>query len=425
MTERIYYHDSYLTNFSAKVIKKQKDNDYFGLVFDKTAFYPTSGGQPHDQGTVNEVPIVNIVDLHNGQILHLLKKDIKEANIDCVINWSTRFDHMQQHSGQHILSQAFLKVTGATTIGFHLSSDYSTIDLDIASVSDPDLEKVEHLANCIVYENRSVDMRIIEQEDILSLDLRKKTDRSGPIRVIEIKEFDLSPCGGTHVKNTAEIGGIFVKNIEKISRGVRIEFLCGQRIIESYRNDLSFLESIAGQLCISPEEAPTRIEIQIDELKQLRKQVHTMNLHHANDVARKLCNEAFLLETIIDFQPGERDRLNNKEHFEELLRKTKVVMHLFSNETCSLKEIAQEIMKKEKFTIVLLACESKNSQIVFSGPSFINFQFILDGCFQIIGGKGGGSKTFVQAGGCNPKTLSKGLDLASNLVVDLFLKHFG
>lgn len=456
MTERIYYHDSYLTKFSAKVVNRQKENGFFGLVFDKTAFYPTSGGQPHDQGTVNGIPIVKVVDLNNGQILHLLEKDIKKINIDCTINWPTRFDHMQQHSGQHILSQSFLKVTAATTVGFHLSGDYATIDLDTDNVSNHQIKKVEQLSNRIVYENRSVYMKILGQEEVSSLNVRKKSNRMGPIRIIEIEEFDISPCGGTHVKKTAEIGGIFVKSVDRINRGVRIEFLCGQRIIESYRNDLSSLENIAKQLSITPREAPKRVGILLDELKRLRKEAQTRNLHSARDIARTLCNEAFLFKTVVDFSPflaelkeealykkslknasgddrsfdllepsqAQLDRWEKIKHFKEILGKTKVIMHLLIEQDCPLKEIAQEIIKQERLAIVLLACQSKNSQLVFAGPSIINLQSVLDGCVKLIGGKGGGSNTFVQGGGCNPSKLSMGLDLALNLVVNSFLENF-
>ena len=372
MTERIYYHDSYLTKFSAKIVNRQKENGSFGLIFDRSAFYPASGGQPHDQGSVNGIPIVKVVGLHDGQILHLLKKDIKRVNVDCVINWAIRFDYMQQHSGQHVLSQAFLKVTGATTVGFHLSDNYSTIDLNIPNVVGHHVKEVERLSNSIVYENRTVYMRILEQEEVSRLNLRQKSYRNGPIRIIEIEEFDLSPCGGTHVKKTAEIGGIFIKKIDKINRGVRIEFLCGQRIIESYRKDQSSLENIAQQLSISPQEAPERVENQLDELKRLRKEVQTNNSDQVNDLARDLCDEAFLFKTVVDLPPGQPGGLMNIEH----IGKTKVIMHLFNKQNCPLKEIAQAIKKHEKFAIILLGCQSKNSQIVFSGPSFINFQLL-------------------------------------------------
>lgn len=448
MTERLYYHDSYLTKFSAKVVNRQKEDSCFALVFNKTAFYPTSGGQPHDQGMVNEIPVVKVVDLPNGEILHMLEQDIEINNVDCTISWPTRFDHMQQHTGQHILSQSFLKLTGSATVGFHLSSDYATIDLDTNTISRHQIQKVAQLANSIIYENRPVDIKILEQEEVSSLKIRKQSNRAGPIRIIEIKEFDISACGGTHVKKTGEIGGIFIKSVDRINRGLRIEFICGQRIIESYRTDLDSLDNIAKQLSVSRREAPKRVDIQLDELKSLRKEIDTNNLHRASVLARTLYDQAPLMKSLKNFSLF-LDELKKTEKWKwetngklymlkepsveilercELIRyfgEVKVIKRAFDcDENCALiKEIAQAIIKHQD-CLVFLGCKTRNPQILFANSvgrlTNLDLLSVMGICARLIGGNGGGSPHFVQGGGSDPKQISKALDLALDTVLNNF-----
>ena len=246
MTQRLYYSDSYLRFFSAKLLKQAQGPEGWMVVLDQTAFYPTSGGQPHDLGKIGDIDVWNVVENEHDEIQHWLRQPLEKGReIHCMIDWARRFDHMQQHSGQHILSQAFLRAAKLETVSFHLGANYATIDLATESLSAGQLHHAEDLANIIVYENRPIRVRTVSPNEVSSLGLRKESRREGLVRIVEIQDFDLSACGGTHVRTTGEIGGIFVRKLERVNRQARVTFVCGRRTVEASRNDLELVEAVA------------------------------------------------------------------------------------------------------------------------------------------------------------------------------------
>lgn len=264
MTNRLYYTDAYRTEFSATVIDRSEDGRRVYL--DATAFYPTSGGQLHDTGTLGGVAVVDVVD-EDDRIAHILDGAIPPgaSAIAAAIDWTRRYDHMQQHTGQHLLSAVFEDLFGAKTASVHFGPDYSTIDLEIDSISHTQLVSAEERANTLVAEARPVSVTF---EDAASAaGLRKASDRAGALRIVSIDAIDRSACGGTHVRSTAEIGAILLRSVEKVRKTTRVEFVCGLRAIKRARGDYESLTRIATSLSASIADAATIVGAQADKLK--------------------------------------------------------------------------------------------------------------------------------------------------------------
>jgi alanyl-tRNA synthetase len=241
VTERLYYHDSYLTHFTAAI----QSVDGVRAYLDRTAFYPTSGGQPFDTGFLNGARVLEVTE-EGESIVHVLDRPIEPGEATGGIDWARRFDHMQQHTGQHLLSAVFEAHAGLATIGFHLGRDVSTIDLTAPQVDAQTLERIERSANEEIARNREV---AVSFEDAASVgELRKASDRSGTLRIVTIAGLDRSACGGTHVRRTGEIGCILLGRTEKIRNSTRIEFVCGLRAISAARADRKALKTQADAL---------------------------------------------------------------------------------------------------------------------------------------------------------------------------------
>lgn len=263
MTERLYYTDSYLREFRARILDRSEDGAT--LYLDRTAFYPTSGGQPNDIGSIDGTAVLDVVD-EGERIAHRLAKAVNIAEVECRIDWPRRLDHMQQHSGQHLLSAVFIEQFGIETVSFHLGQEISTIDLEVPAV---DMEKVmaaERRANEAVSENRPI--AITYEDASAAADLRKPSDRGGTLRIVSIQGLDRIACGGTHVRLTGEIGPILIRRLEKIRNHVRVEFLCGMRAIRRARADYSALAQIAQSFSTSVDETPQVAAAQIEAARE-------------------------------------------------------------------------------------------------------------------------------------------------------------
>jgi alanyl-tRNA synthetase len=264
MTTRLYYTDAYRTEFSASVVDRSEDGRRVYL--DATAFYPTSGGQLHDTGTLGGIAVVDVVD-EEDRIAHVLDGAVapEATTVAGTIDWVRRYDHMQQHTGQHLLSAVFEDLFGARTASVHFGPDYSTLDLEIESLSHAQLVTAEERANVVVSEARPVSVAF---EDAASaVGLRKASDRGGTLRIVSIDAIDRSACGGTHVRSTAEIGPILLRSVEKVRKTTRVEFICGLRAVRRARGDYESLTRIAASLSASLADAPSIVAAQADRLK--------------------------------------------------------------------------------------------------------------------------------------------------------------
>ncbi len=264
MTHRHYYTDAYRREFTATVLERSADGTR--LYLDETAFYPTSGGQPHDLGTLGGVDVVDVVD-EDSRIAHVVSRpiDAVEPRLVGRIDWTRRYDHMQQHTGQHLLSAVFEDLFGARTVSVHFGPESSTLDLDVEGLTREQIVTAESRANDVVGEARPV---LVTFEDAATAQgLRKASERAGTLRIVSIEGVDRSACGGTHVRTTAEIGAVLVRSSEKVRKTTRVEFVCGRRALRRARRDLEALSAIAGSLSSSLDDAPAVVATQSERLR--------------------------------------------------------------------------------------------------------------------------------------------------------------
>jgi alanyl-tRNA synthetase len=284
-TERLYYRDSRQIEFQATVIAAGDGGRRVYL--DRTAFYPTSGGQPHDTGTINGVPVLDVID-EGDTIAHITGAPVAPGAAECRIDWVRRFDHMQQHTGQHLLSAVLAEMYGAGTIGFHLGAGSATIDVSAASLDSAQIAAAELRVNELVFQDRPVAVSFEEASD--DLGLRKRSERTGTLRIISIEGVDRSACGGTHVRRTGEIGPVLLRKIEKAHGATRIEFLCGLRAVRRARADYDALAAIGRTFSAQLDETPALVAAQCQALDASEKARRRL----AAEVARTRGRDAYL-----------------------------------------------------------------------------------------------------------------------------------
>lgn len=329
MTERLYYADSFLRAFSARVVDIREASRSDGvstwqIALDRSAFYPASGGQPFDTGVLRatsrtgallEAPIESVEEDDQGTVWHFTRKPLAVGvEVEGDIDWPRRFDHIQQHSGQHLLSAVFAHELNAPTVSFHLGEAVSHIDLATAPIAHHSLERVERIANELISEDREVTMRMVARPQAEALlaagKLRKLPERMGDIRLIEIADYDLNACGGTHVCSTGQIGGLLVRGVEKVSRGFRVSFVCGLRAVAAAHHDFEMLNRISGMLSLGADEVPAAVERLKNEAKTGEKERQRLREELAGYHASRLAVEEqprqglrFVCRTLADRDP--------------------------------------------------------------------------------------------------------------------------
>ena len=399
MTQRLYYHDSFLYTFDA-VVSEIVESPRPALFLDRTAFYPTSGGQVFDTGVISteseNLKVTEVADAEDGRVIHYLEappKEIKSgAKIHGQVDATRRRDHMQQHSGQHVLSAAFVRRFDLHTVSFHMADDYCSIDLDTPTLTKIQIEEAERLANEIILENRPVEIRIVTQEQVGKLGLRKipVTDRD-EFRIIDIRDFDLSACGGTHVKHTGQIGCILLRKAEKVRQGWRVEFVAGQRAVATARRDFTTLPEAAGVFSAHIYDVPQQARKSLDEIRSLRKQ-REQSLEELAEVQAA----AILAET------------------PETNGRKLVIRTLVDREMNFLKLLAQRLTRHAPKTVALLATTSPQPSIVFAQSSGqpSDMGALMKEVMSKFGGRGGGSKDMAQGGLPNPEITALALEHA-------------
>jgi alanyl-tRNA synthetase len=287
LTERLYYADSYLTSFHARVIETRPEGSRHRVYLDCTAFYPASGGQPHDLGRLGGVPVLEVVD-EDDSIAHLVENQPPEGPVTGEIDWARRFDHMQQHTGQHLLSAVLAELFGFPTVSFHLGFEASTIDLATPELTPGQVTAAEARANQVVFENRPVTVRFCTPEEAAGMGLRKPSERQGPLRVVEIADCDRSACGGTHVRTTGEIGPILIRRLDRVRQTVRVEFLCGGRAVRRARADYEALARVAQLFSAPLDDTPALVAAQIEAGKAADKARQKLETEIAGYQGREL-----------------------------------------------------------------------------------------------------------------------------------------
>ena len=377
-TERLYYSDSYLTAFDAEVVDFSDDGKIVYL--DRTAFYPSSGGQPNDLGTLNGERVLDVLD-QDSRIAHVLSRPIQAGRVRGIVDWDRRFSHMQQHTGQHLLSAVFQELLGAPTLSFHLGPEVSTVEIGAKSLIDKQLEDVEARANQIVWEARPVS---IQFEDASTAEgLRKASARTGTLRIIDIAGFDRSACGGTHVRSTAEIGAIQIRGLEKIRGNVRIEFACGMRAVRAARADFRLLSEVSRTVALPPLELPAAIQGMRDRLRDSEKETAKLR----GELARQ--EGLSLYASTPEGAGGLRRAFLSRPVLDETVR------------ACATAFVTG------KRAIALAAAEQGGAVLLAaSSDSDIDAGRTLKACFARHGGRGGGSAQLAQGSFDNPEMLS-------------------
>jgi alanyl-tRNA synthetase len=286
-TERLYYRDSFLREFDAQVISCEKEGDRWKVVLDRTAFYPTSGGQPHDTGKLGDVPVIEVADAEQ-KLVHYASAAVPVGPVRGTIDWPRRIDHMQQHTGQHLLSAAFIELFGFQTVSFHLGKAASTIDLDSPAVIPKQLEEAERRVNEVIFEDKPVAIRFGTAEELVEAGIRKKVEREGILRAIEVEGFDRQPCGGTHLERTGQAGLLLIRKLERRRDQCRVDFVCGFRALAAARSDFSTLTQAASLLSCGLGEVPAVLGKLIEERRAQHGTVKRLEERLAEHEAREL-----------------------------------------------------------------------------------------------------------------------------------------
>ena len=295
-TERLYYRDAYLREFDAQVLARRTMNGRPAVVLDRTAFYATAGGQPNDLGVVSTAveSAVQVVDVvaENGSIWHVLAGELRGDTVHGAIDWDRRFDHMQQHTGQHVLSQAFIEACDAETAAFHLGERYSTIDISRTDLDSATLVRAEAAANAIVDAALPVTATFVRPEELVQLPLRKPPKVTENIRIVQVLGFDWSACGGTHVANTSQIGLIKVIGTERRGSELRVTFLCGRRARADYARLKALAQGLVARYTAAEDDILELLDRRAAELEALRKDVAELERQWSGSMAASLWSEA-------------------------------------------------------------------------------------------------------------------------------------
>jgi alanyl-tRNA synthetase len=409
-TRRLYYDDSFVRDFTARVLSCEpvahESREAWEVVLDATALYPTSGGQPHDLGKLGDANVLDVRDA--GQdIEHIVDREVALGNVHGCVDWVRRFDHMQQHTGQHLLPAMFQERFGRPTVSFHLGSEWSTIDLHGEEPSDQVLEGAERAANLVIFDDRPVNVRYGTAEELAELGARKQVEREGILRAIEIEGADLQPCGGTHVKRTAQIGMMLVRGCTKIRQDWRIEFACGGRAERIARKDFLQLRNAAAELGCAPDEVAEGVRRVVSERDAHYKDFRGMLQQLA---------EAEATLTLQAMPPGPDGRRIVSRVFRE--DASREVGHGLPPSAAPefLGHFATQLAKSDK-TIVLLARFPCGHLIFAQHPEAgSDMNALLKDILERFGGKGGGTRDFARGRLSEPGNGEKAVALGRELL---------
>jgi alanyl-tRNA synthetase len=378
MSSRLYYDDSYLRQFDAAVVRVEARGDRQAVWLDQTSFYPTSGGQPADTGTLDDIRVAGVEDDEAGGVIHFVETPVlldPGRRVRGVIDWQRRFDHMQQHTGQHVLSAAFERLFGVRTIGFHMGAEQATIDLAREMTTD-ELAAAETEANRIVWEDRPVTVRYATSEEAEKLPLRKEPTREGILRLIEVEDFDLSACGGTHVSRTGAIGMVAIEGWERCKGGLRVEFVCGGRALSRFRRLRDRATEGGRLLSVLPEEVPLAVERLLGQGREQRRLIADLQSELTGFRAQALVEAA---------RPVSRGRL---------------VLQTVDADASGLKGLAASVVSRPGLIIALVS-RSQPTLLVIARSSDVSLsaQDVVGQLTREFGGRGGGKSDLAQAGG--------------------------
>ncbi|WP_147807850.1 DHHA1 domain-containing protein [Bacillus sp. SH7-1] len=396
MEHKLYYTDAYKQDFTTKVIKQDYDKDgNLYVVLNETAFYPTGGGQPHDTGTLNGITVFGVEEV-NEEIRHFITEQLHTEEVEGKINWERRFDHMQQHAAQHILSASFRDHFNIPTIGFHLGRETVTIDLETENLHTETVEKAVQIANNIVFENHPIRIEWMDLEEAKTLPLRKEPNMTENIRVVMIENFDYNGCGGTHPKRTGEVGPIQALSWERNKGSIRLTFIAGWRTLKLIGQQQQIMKDVSKQLNSSESDIPAKVAQLLTSQKENEKTIQTMNEKLLYAEANELLQ-----------QPAEI-------HASILI--SKVFTNRSMQEISKLSAIITE-QQEHAITYFIIENEDKLQCILACGKTVtLDMNALLKDALPAIEGKGGGNKKSARGGG---KAIMTGDEFLNQLVSSL------
>ena len=402
MTERLYYSDSHLTNFNARVTDVGRDEQGRAAVtLDRTAFYPTGGGQPSDIGTLGAARVVECVDLGADGVRHVIEGDAPAigAEVACSIDWPRRLDHLQQHTAQHILSQSFIELFNAETRGFRIMERASEIDVTLTDPSDERIERAVDLANRIVWEDRSVRVRHVTTEQAAALPLRKEPTRAGTLCVIEIEGFDLNACGGTHARRTGEVGIIAVSRWERAKGLTRVEFVAGGRALSDYRRANRTARDVAAIFSVARDESTSSVARLFEENKNLLRRTRALE-----EIAARVEAEEIINADSVRHTDGSR-----------------IVTHIFDGRDAeSLKRLALALAAHPRTVAILGSRDGDHSRLAFarSVDACGDMGALMREACAMLDGRGGGRPDTAQGGGRHTEKLEAAIEAATRRLLN-------
>ena len=396
-TERLYYDDSRLLEFDAQVVDlSERDDGAIAVTLDRTAFYPTGGGQPHDTGTLGDARVVDCIDAEAEGVLHVIQGPAPEIGdpVHGKIDWQRRLDHLQQHTGQHILSAAFVKLFDAPTRSFRVLDHECEIDVALDDPTDEKIEQAVDLANQIIWAARPIQIQNVTAKEAASLPLRRESAREGELRLIRIEDFDLTPCGGTHAKSTGEVGVIAVRSWERAKGLARIQFMAGGRVVADYRKANHTGRAVASSFSSAREDSPALVTKLIEENKTLSRRVR------------------------------ELDEIACRVEAEELLRGSEtrvaggqiIITKAFSDRSAdSLKHLALALIAHPNVVALLGSRDGDTARLVFarSADTAGDMNALMRTACEAVAGRGGGKPEMAQGGGKNIAALDDALAAAA------------
>jgi alanyl-tRNA synthetase len=373
-TERLYFSDAYLTEFDARIVARGERNGQPAVLLDRSAFYPEGGGQPPDHGTLNGIAVED-VQVEDGDVWHTLAASPDGDTVHGVVDWARRFDHMQQHHGQHMLSAACEQLFQFRTLSFHLGAASSTIDLDTPALTSAQATAIEDRVNQVIWEDRPVQARFVSPEELATMPLRKPPTKAQNVRVVSVPDFDYSACGGTHPRSTGGVGVLHIRRWERRGDTTRVEFLCGRRALNDYRARDALVAQLAADFSVGPDEVSAAVARLRDNEDRGRKQLRAMT------------------EQVISF---EAEALTARADMAGIRQ---VVQQAFEGrELEEVRMLARAIA--ENNAVALLGLRGERTQIIFAAPASadVDCGALLRAALAPFGGRGGGQRTLAQGG---------------------------
>ena len=425
MTERLYYRDSFQKEFEANVVSCEREGDRWKIVLDRTAFYPTSGGQPHDLGSLGGVEVLEVVDLPladglaspvalqagvTHHVVHYTSAELPAGPVRGKIDWPRRIDHMQQHTGQHLLSAAFIELFGFQTKSFHLGKIASTIDLEAPALTSRHLEDAERRTNEIIFEDREVAVRFGTAQELADAGIRKTVEREGILRAIEVNGFDRQPCGGTHLARTGQAGLLLIRKLERTRNLWRVEYVAGFRALSAARNDFAILTQAGLLLTCATSEVPAVIAKWAEERRSQHTSAKKMEARLAQLEAREL------LEKHSSASPPNLPNDSPRLITAILDDATAAYLGILAATLVAESNVVALLASRAAGHVVFAQTKSSSNSSAAGSSSASDLGALLRDSIKDFGGKGGGSKDFAQGSLPNPADAERAVQRAQSML---------